>query len=40
LKSPLYLVLLLDSSGSMKGSMAQAIGAVKGFVQLSQKQRM
>lgn len=33
LQSPLHVVLLLDSSGSMKGSMAKAVDAVKGFVQ-------
>ena len=33
LKTPLNVVLLLDSSGSMKGSMAQAVRAVKAFVQ-------
>ncbi len=33
LKSPLHVVLLLDSSGSMKGAMAKAVDAVKGFVQ-------
>ncbi len=32
LKSPLHVVLLLDSSGSMKGAMAKAVDAVKGFV--------
>jgi len=33
LKTPLNVVLLLDSSGSMKGSMTQAVHAVKTFVQ-------
>jgi len=32
LKSPLHVVLLLDSSGSMKGSMTQAVEATKSFV--------
>ena len=34
LKTPLNIVLLLDSSGSMKGSMKQALDAVKTFVTL------
>ena len=34
LKSPLHVVLLLDSSGSMKGSMAKAVAATKTFVTL------
>lgn len=34
LKSPLNVVLLLDSSGSMKGAMKQAVDAVKTFVTL------
>ena len=34
LKTPLNVVLLLDSSGSMKGSMKQALDAVKTFVTL------
>ena len=33
LKSPLHVVLLLDSSGSMKGSMDNAVAATKSFVQ-------
>ncbi len=34
LKTPLNVVLLLDSSGSMKGSMVQALAAVKTFISL------
>ncbi len=34
LKTPLNVVLLLDSSGSMKGSMDKAMAAVKTFVKL------
>ena len=34
LKTPLNVVLLLDSSGSMKGTMDQALAAVKTFVKL------
>ena len=32
LKSPLHVVLLLDSSGSMKGSMDKAVEATKNFI--------
>ena len=34
LKTPLHVVVLLDSSGSMKGAMKQALAAVKTFVSL------